>query len=790
MDILLNLQTSSGDRLAVEAAPSLRPRAVPPRVAPRPVGPLYGYAQEGAALQAAIGRGTAATIGICGPDGVGKTEFLVRGLLLGREDWPDGYVLLPVRDLVAEDVIALLSDLVFEIEDPRRRPPAAVCGAALAERRILVALDDLRSPEELAAVRATLRNSLVVFTCAEQWFARDVAWISLRGLKAPEGAAFLRAVAGRDVPERLATAIATNLEGNPSRILRAVGSGLELEAVATGCVSPAAFDDFQFSYAKDELTEGDAVTFAAVATFGEAALGGQSPPASLVKRCLVERNPVGWSVPSGLRTRIEGLAIGPEALAARVLEAPSLEVLREAPVALACAAGLPPVVSEGGAAGQELATKVAHALDRLALWGASTTLYRALYGARESFHDRKMQAWVTHQLATREACSGRAGVARDLFEEALALEESDAEAAEVTQANLALLAQWAAVETPVRLSAGQRAPEVALDASDSASPAPEAVAAPGLVPSLSGAIVPPAIVLHARKEGPSVRHRPRRNSVVGAAIALTGAVALACASLLHPHADAQQEGPVITQQAERPSSEPIRSAKVASKAAKAHGSPRDGSTAASLRSAHAREAHVGSQQQEVAVAQGAARPLASVTRTSRASQPQLQGSPAAIAASNDRSTRSVPATPRPASSAVARVQPLVYPAPSAALSGRGVAQGTAVADALPRAPAGRRATVGAQHADAGSPPRITPFTILPMTIDRGGIATLCVSATHADRLYVSSIGYLDPQQTICRDVRPTKTTTYVARAVGKGGRSAVRTSTVIVRAPEDLGDHS
>ena len=58
------------------------------------------------------------------------------------------------------------------------------------------------------------------------------------------------------------------------------------------------------------------------------------------------------------------------------------------------------------------------------------------------------------------------------------------------------------------------------------------------------------------------------------------------------------------------------------------------------------------------------------------------------------------------------------------------------------------------------------------------------------RLYVSSIGYLDPQQTICRDVRPTKTTTYVARAVGQGGQSAVRTSTVIVRAPEDLGDHS
>ena len=145
-DMLVSCETSSGrDRLIAGRPTALRTRTLRLATVPASAGRLFGYERESARLRAVIGRGKPATVGIRAAGGAGKTEFLARALRPQERGWPDGKVFVSARHLAAEDIVALVSDAVFAIPDPRARPSADACSAALAKRRLLVGLDDVRS---------------------------------------------------------------------------------------------------------------------------------------------------------------------------------------------------------------------------------------------------------------------------------------------------------------------------------------------------------------------------------------------------------------------------------------------------------------------------------------------------------------------------------------------------------------------------------------------------------------------------------------------------------------------
>ena len=79
-----------------------------------------------------------------------------------------------------------------------------------------------------------------------------------------------------------------------------------------------------------------------------------------------------------------------------------------------------------------------------------------------------------------------------------------------------------------------------------------------------------------------------------------------------------------------------------------------------------------------------------------------------------------------------------------------------------------------------APPSILLFSILPRTVVPGGSATLCISADHAQQLFVTGVGAFNPKLTSCRTVSPETTTTFLAYATNKRGQQAKRTITLVV----------
>ncbi len=79
------------------------------------------------------------------------------------------------------------------------------------------------------------------------------------------------------------------------------------------------------------------------------------------------------------------------------------------------------------------------------------------------------------------------------------------------------------------------------------------------------------------------------------------------------------------------------------------------------------------------------------------------------------------------------------------------------------------------------PPAILLLSVLPRKVLAGKTATLCVSAEHAQRLFITGLGAFNPNLTTCRTLSPKKTTTFIAYAVNARGQRKKRKTTVIVK---------
>ena len=79
-----------------------------------------------------------------------------------------------------------------------------------------------------------------------------------------------------------------------------------------------------------------------------------------------------------------------------------------------------------------------------------------------------------------------------------------------------------------------------------------------------------------------------------------------------------------------------------------------------------------------------------------------------------------------------------------------------------------------------APPSILLLSMLPRKVLAGGNATLCISANHAKKLFITGLGTFNPNLTTCHTVLPKRTTSFIAYAANTRGQRTTREITVVV----------
>jgi len=121
---------------------------------PVPATPLLGRVEELQAVQGAVTRPGVRLVTLTGPGGVGKTRLALAAAASLNTTFRDGVYFVPLSTVSDADVMwKVLADAVGT--DTEAAPDSAVC-QLLAERRVLLVLDNLEQLEQAAGVVATL----------------------------------------------------------------------------------------------------------------------------------------------------------------------------------------------------------------------------------------------------------------------------------------------------------------------------------------------------------------------------------------------------------------------------------------------------------------------------------------------------------------------------------------------------------------------------------------------------------------------------------------------------------
>jgi tetratricopeptide (TPR) repeat protein/DNA-binding XRE family transcriptional regulator len=181
--------------------PAPQPAAVPrwpvPRQLPAAIGPFVGRADEMAALGALVGQsgkepsGTVVAAAIVGTAGVGKTALAVHWAHQVSERFPDGQLYVNLRGFDPCGVPVTSARAIRGFLDaiavaPARIPPgpdaqASMYRSLLAEKRMLIILDNARDEQQVRPLLPAGPGNLVIVTSRNQ----------LPGLAAVDGARLL-----------------------------------------------------------------------------------------------------------------------------------------------------------------------------------------------------------------------------------------------------------------------------------------------------------------------------------------------------------------------------------------------------------------------------------------------------------------------------------------------------------------------------------------------------------------------------------------------------------------------
>nr|WP_280702351.1 BTAD domain-containing putative transcriptional regulator [Kitasatospora sp. GP82] len=204
------------DQSAADPGRASRPSDVPSQL-PRPVSGFVGRRRELALVTAALatpsglghrgGGDTVATVVISGMGGVGKTALAIRAADALRADYPDGQLYADLNGFAASparEPQELLARFLVDLGIPGPDLPehaddrAALFRATLAERRVLLLLDNAVDSTQVAPLIPGADRSAVIVTSRRALVGRlDGTHVSLEPL-GPEGEELLASVCGPD----------------------------------------------------------------------------------------------------------------------------------------------------------------------------------------------------------------------------------------------------------------------------------------------------------------------------------------------------------------------------------------------------------------------------------------------------------------------------------------------------------------------------------------------------------------------------------------------------------------
>jgi len=437
---IVQIQAEAGARVtyvAPDARPVLRLRDSIRRL-PRDFPSLLGRRVELEAVGSVLGRET--SVEVAGEAGIGKTALL-RHIAHRAEGWaPEGIVFTTCGRQPVQDVLQFLVESCYQ-SDVVYVPTPAQLHEHLAERRVLVVLDDVQlGRDELASLMDAAPQCLFLTAAEQRLLWGEGAEVALGGLGSSAALALFEHELGRALEhdERpAAEAFCVAVDGHPLRLLQ--GAALLREGRPLP-LAPSLRDALAASLSDTERAVLGPLAVAPEAPVPiervRAASGVDDAAAVLARlerRGLVQSHSPRYSIAGD--PLVDGEPWLERMLASDVParspeEAPAVLALLDAGAraerwddVLRVARQATPAIAAGG---------------RVGAWGV--VVDHALVAARAA-GDRAGEAWALHERGSRALCLGDRELAAAALGEALALREElgDARGAEVTRHNLAQL---------------------------------------------------------------------------------------------------------------------------------------------------------------------------------------------------------------------------------------------------------------------------------------------------------------------------------------------------------------
>ncbi len=449
---------------APSSAPRTTRRPAPVTLRPRPFQALLDREVEFTAVKEALQSST--PVSLFGDGGIGKTSFLRQLAYLPEiTQFADGVVFLDVTDLRLDDLLQSLFDAFYD-SPSTFKPTEAEIRLGLQNLRALIILDDLElARDEVTTLLDAAPQCQFVLASPQRSLWGEGKLVPLSGLPEAEALALFEREAGRTVDDGerdQVKALCLSMGGHPLRILQAAALVRERNLPIADLLAQAHTklpEQAVTNAAVNTLTETQKRILAILAASGGAVISldhllaltsdpeVQAAARGLVNLGLVQAHSPRYSLRGDLVATLAAswnLTSWEDTLINYfvnwVAQQPSQMLMEESAEALIRAVKKaeekkkwPEVIRIGRA------LEKTYALWKR--WQAWSDVLNIILKAARMLGDKKVEAWVLHQLGSRAMCLGLAEQGKSLLTQALNLRQliGDKAGLAVTQHNLNVL---------------------------------------------------------------------------------------------------------------------------------------------------------------------------------------------------------------------------------------------------------------------------------------------------------------------------------------------------------------